>query len=329
MNEMSNRLVSIVIVTAGKNNYIESCLDSVIKQTHPKLEIIAIDNSVNRNFGQDILRRYPNINLYQSQKNLFYCQALNKGIEISKGDFILCLNDDVILDKRFIEEALEGFDIDARIGTVSGKILRLDAKIIDSTGLFLSIWRTAKERGYGKKDIGQFEKSGYIFGVNGAVSFCRRKMLEDIKLGSDYFDSDLRIFYEDLDIAWRAHKFGWKGYYIPKAIAYHIRGGTVRQGKGMNRRCARHFLSDDLHFDLFKNRYLTIIKNETFFGFLLHLPFIVIYDILLWFYLLIFKLSVVKIILSKRIPISSAFRKRTLLKKLISYKHRQAIRVGQ
>jgi GT2 family glycosyltransferase len=141
-------------------------------------------------------------------------------------------------------------------------------------------------------------------------------MLVDIKLGSDYFDSDLRIFYEDLDIAWRAHKFGWKGYYIPGAIAYHIRGGTVRQGKGMNKRYARHFLSDNLHFDLFKNRYLTIIKNETFLGFLLHLPFIVIYDIFLWSYLLIFKFSVVKIILSKKIPISSAFRKRTLLKKL-------------
>jgi GT2 family glycosyltransferase len=316
MDEMSNRLVGIVIVTAGKNNYIESCLDSVTAQTHPKLEIIAIDNSVNQDFSQQVRRHYPEINLFSSPKNLFYCQALNRGIEMSNGDFILCLNDDVILDERFIEEALKGFDIDARIGMVSGKILRSDGKIIDSTGLSISIWRTAKERGYGKKDIGQFEKSRYIFGVNGAVSFYRRKMLVDIKLGSDYFDSDLRIFYEDLDIAWRAHKFGWKGYYIPGAIAYHIRGGTVRQGKGMNKRYARHFLSDNLHFDLFKNRYLTIIKNETFLGFLLHLPFIVIYDIFLWSYLLIFKFSVVKIILSKKIPISSAFRKRTLLKKL-------------
>jgi len=329
MDEMSNRLVSLIIVTAGKNNYIESCLDSVIKQTHPKLEIIAIDNSVNRNFGQDILRRYPNINLYQSQKNLFYCQALNRGIEMSNGDFILCLNDDVILDKRFIEEALKGFNIDTRIGMVSGKILRSDGKIIDSTGLFLSYWRTAKERGYGCRDRGQFEGGGYIFGVNGAAAFYRKVMLDQIKEGQQYFDSDFHIFYEDLDIAWRAHKFGWKGYYIPKAIAYHIRGGTVRQGKGINRRCARHFLSEDLHFDLFKNRYITIIKNETFLGFLLHLPFTVIYDIFLWSYLLIFKFSVVKIILSKRIPISSAFRKRTLLKKLISHKHRQAIRVGQ
>jgi len=44
-------------------------------------------------------------------------------------------------------------------------------KIIDSTGLFLTPWRTAKERGYGDKDRGQFGKEGYIFGVNGAVAF--------------------------------------------------------------------------------------------------------------------------------------------------------------
>jgi len=321
MNEMSK--VSVIIVTAGKGDYLWPCLDSVKRQTCPALEIIVISNSVNQDFTQQARTNYPEVNLFSSPKNLFYCQALNQGIEISRGDFILCLNDDVILDKNFITEAIKGFSQDPRVGMVSGKILRRDGETIDSTGLFLSYWRTAKERGYGCRDRGQFEGGGYIFGVNGAAAFYRKVMLDQIKEGQEYFDSDYHIFYEDLDIAWRAQNFGWKGYYIPKAIAYHIRGGTVRQGKGMDKRYARHFLSDDLHFDLFKNRYLTIIKNETFLGFLLHLPFIVTYDIFVWSYLLIFKFSVVKIILSKRIPISPTFRKRTLLKKLISHKHRQ------
>jgi GT2 family glycosyltransferase len=98
------------------------------------------------------------------------------------------------LDKRFIEIVLRGFRIDKRIGMVSGRILRPDGKIIDSTGLFLSPWRTFKERGYGIKDRGQFEKEGYIFGVNGAVVFYHRDMLEEIKVNSEYFDSDFRFF---------------------------------------------------------------------------------------------------------------------------------------
>jgi len=71
-------------------------------------------------------------------------------------------------------------------------------------------------------------------------------MLERIKIGSprscaqgrgsEYFDADFRFFYEDLDVAWRAHNLGWKSYYIPAAIAYHIRGGTARKDKGVNRK---------------------------------------------------------------------------------------------
>ena len=148
-----------------------------------------MDNALNQDFSQRLINTYPFIKLYASAKNLFYCQALNNGIEASKGDFVLCLNDDVILDKRFIEEALKGFIIDERIGMVSGKVLRSDGKTIDSTGLFLSIWRTAKERGYGLRDIGRYERKKYIFGVNGAVAFYRREMLEQIgikKIGTAY-----------------------------------------------------------------------------------------------------------------------------------------------
>ena len=218
------------------------------------------------------------------------------------------------MDKRFIQEALHGFYQDSSVGMVSGKILRSDGVTIDSTGLFLSPWRTVKERGYGKKDRGQFNAPGYIFGVNGAVAFYRREMLETIKIESDYFDSDFRMFYEDLDIAWRGKLFGWRAYYIPWAVTYHIRGGTARQGLGVARSYARRYLSDELHLDLIKNRYLSIIKNESIFGFLAHLPFIVLYDFLVLSYVLFSRP-----LLFKRLPfnlryLKSALRKRRIIR---------------
>jgi len=283
------KLVSIIIVTRGIKDYLESCLQSVRRQSHPNFETIVIDNS---------------------KTNLFYCAALNKGIKQSKGDFILCLNDDVTLDRRFIENALEGFVINERIGIVSGKIMRCDGKIIDSTGLFLSPWRTAKERGYGVKNLGQFETEGYIFGVNGAVAFYRKEMLEDIKEGDDYFDADFRIFYEDLDIAWRAQRMGWRAYYMPQAIAYHIRGGTVRKVRGINKSYALRYINQDLSSDLIKNRYLVLVKNESFLDFLLHLPWIFFYDSLVWSYILFFRFSLIKKFLLNLKYLKSAFKKR-------------------
>jgi GT2 family glycosyltransferase len=286
MAGMSNELVSIVIVTCGTKDYLWSLLDSIKKQVHHYLEITVIDNSLSLDFKEKIGRYYPGIQVYSSPTNLFYCQAQNIGIKMSKGNFILCLNDDVVLDKSFIEKALKGFFINEKIGMVSGRILRKDGTTIDTTGLFLTPWRTAKERGYGFKNKGQFVKEEYIFGVNGAVAFYRKTMLEEIKEEGNYFDPDFRMFYEDLDIAWRAQNKGWRGYYIPQALAYHVRGGSARGGQGIEKTFARRYLSDELHMDLIKNRYLTIIKNEGFLGFLLHLPFMFLYDLIAWIFIL-------------------------------------------
>ena len=319
---MSNTLVSIVMVTRGLKNYLRLCLDSALKQTYPSYEVIVIDNSLDPDFGRGIGKDYPGIKLYPSAENLFYCQALNRGIALSSGEFILCLNDDVVLDKDFLKEALRGFSRDSKIGMVSGKILRADGKTIDSTGLFLSVWRSAKERGYGLPDTGRFEREEYIFGVNGAVAFYRGKMLDELRINSwfdcahhrEYFDSDFHIFYEDLDIAWRAQRAGWKGYYISQAIAYHTRGGTVRAAEGIGKRFARHYLDDGLCVDLIKNRWLAIIKNETLPGFLSSWPFIVLYDCAMGVYLLFFRPQVVKKLIAGILKYPpSALNKRRLL----------------
>ncbi len=297
MDEKSNGLINVIVVTQKKGDYLESCLKSVSAQTYPNLEVSVIDNS---------------------QENLFYCQALNQGIAQTSGEFVLCLNDDVVLESAFIEEALKGFALSSDIGMVSGKILRMDKQTLDSTGLFLTCWRTAKERGYGKKDRGQFDMPGYVFGVNGAVAFYRRKMLDEIKMDSEYFDQDFRIFYEDLDIAWRAQRFGWEGYYLPKAVAYHLRGGTVRLGEGVNKKYARHYLRDELFVDLIKNRLLVIIKNDSLPKFILFLPIIMLHDVFSWLHIFVFRRRLIKQIIAGLIYIPAAFKKRLILDKRIA-----------
>jgi len=288
-------MVSVVIVTIGAKDYIKLCLDSLRRQTHPPFEIIVIDNSFEPRLAQDINKLYPSVKIYPGSGVPFYAQALNQGIRLTSEEFILCLNDDVVLDKDFIQQALKGFLVKNNIGSVSGKILRGDGKTLDSTGLFLSPWRTAKERGYGRQDFGQFEQEGFIFGVNGAVAFYRKQMLEEIKDANGYFDSRFGMFYEDLDISWRAKRRGWLAYYLPAALAYHVRGGSFRPDSGIGKAMARRYLNDQLHCGLIKNRYLTILKNETGLGFLLRLVPILIYDFCVWGYVLIFCPKVIKL----------------------------------
>jgi GT2 family glycosyltransferase len=312
---MSSKIVSVIIVTAGNNGYIRPLLDSLRSQTWNDCQAIVIDNSLDRDFSFGLARDYPEVKLCVSPENTLYCRALNKGIDQSRGDFILCLNDDVVLDNGFIENALKGFQSGEKIGMVSGKILRRDKKTLDSSGLFLSFARTARERGYGAEDKGQFNKAGYIFGVNGAAGFYRREMLEDTKLSGEYFDQDFGLFYEDLDLAWRAQALGWKGYYQPSAVAYHLRGGTARCRGGAGKKFARLYLDDVLLFALMKNRYLAIIKNESLPGFLISLPFTAFYDIFAWGYILALRWRVLALFFSQGIPVAPALRKRAALNK--------------
>lgn len=305
-----NDLISVIILTCGKNNYFVSCLESVVRQTHPHFEIICIDNSLDPAVSRAALKICPALNVFSSERNLYYCEGMNKGIEMSCGDFILCLNDDVTLDPHFLQEAMKGFLRGDKIGMVSGKVLRQDGVTLDSTGLFLSVWRTAKERGYGVPDRKQFEVEEEVFGVTGAAAFYRRRMLEDIKEAGFWFDPSFNIFFEDLDISWRANRRGWKAYYMPRATAYHVRGGSVRKGSGVGKSCARKYLSDTLHKDLIKNRYLTIIKNETLAGFLAHGFPMFFYDLCSWLFILFQKPRVIALFFAEASLLSRAIRKR-------------------
>ncbi|MFA5119248.1 MAG: glycosyltransferase [Candidatus Omnitrophota bacterium] len=313
--------VSIVIVTAGKGDFIKNCLCSLGKQSFRDTQVIVIDNSLLEHLSLSIVREFPSVRILKNELNMFYCRSLDQGIAVCEGKFILCLNDDVVLEGNFIEEALKGFSVSPDIGMVSGKILRADKKTLDSTGLFLSPWRTAVERGYGTPDEGRFARDGYVFGVNGAVAFYRKALLDGLKVEvspgvTEYFDNDLAFFYEDLDICWRAQNAGWKAYYVPSAIAYHVRGATARRAQGINKRFARFYLNDELNFYLVKNRCLTIIKNEKLICFLMFFPLIFIYDAVTFIYLIFCRPAVLRFFFDPAIPFQSAFRKRQFIKKL-------------
>ena len=294
MEIRSNEIVSVIIVTVGAGDHLRRCLHSLSLQTYSCLDSIVVDNSLQSSWSRGLALSFPAAKFYSSPFRMAYGESLNKGISLSAGAYILCLNDDVVLEASFIQEALRGFSAGPRVGMVSGKILRWDRKTLDSTGLFLSYCRTARERGYGTRDRGQFEQQGFVFGASGAAALYKREMLEDIKQGADYFDSRFRFFYEDLDLAWRGQRAGWLGYYVPSALAYHLRGASLRTPQGISRPLARRFLSEECYLELVKNRYLTILKNETAPRFIWHLPGILFYDLFAWIYLLVFKPKLIK-----------------------------------
>ncbi|MCM8793765.1 MAG: glycosyltransferase family 2 protein, partial [Candidatus Omnitrophica bacterium] len=285
-----NFLITVVVVDWKGNTLLKNCLEALYAQSYKNFEVILIENEPPDDFLKSIKEAFPQIKIIVNKKNLFYASSQNQGIKEANGEFILSLNNDVILDKNFLREAVRSMQDDGEIGIVSGKLLSFDGKIIDSAGQCLSRSRRPLERGYGEKDTGKFDKPGFVFGACGACALYRKKMLEEIKIkDGEYFDGDYGLFYEDLDLNWRAKRFGWKAYYNPKAVAYHLRSGSTKMIKpqwgllGRYRFCS---LSSEHKLMLLKNRYATIIKNENLQSFLKNLSSIFVYDFFLWIYIL-------------------------------------------
>ncbi|HQP91592.1 MAG TPA: glycosyltransferase [Candidatus Omnitrophota bacterium] len=294
-------LVSVIVVSCLKNDLLRSCIDSILSQDYPNIECLVYLNCSDKSKRSNFESKYKNVKFRNSEDNDLFCKPLNSGIRESKGTYVLCLNDDIILSPDLIGICVNAMEKDPVVGILGCCLIRPDKKTFDSCGLLWHPSRKPYDRGYGLKDSGGYSR-GFIFGVNGAAAFFRRKTLEDIKEGSEYFDERYGIYYEDMDISWRANIRGWRSFYEPSARAVHIRGASTRVVKRNIPIFLRNFaighIPHDLKVRLVRNRYITILKNDRLLLFLRDLPWILSYEIRLFFYLLFFDRAVLKDIVS-------------------------------
>jgi GT2 family glycosyltransferase len=308
--------VSVSIVNFNKRELLRECLASVMGQTYPVWEVVVVDNASTDGSAPMVCEEFPRVKVIENPANELFCRAQNTGIRRTTGEYVLVLNNDAVLDRRFVSEMVSAMDADDNIGMVSGKILRRDRLKIDTTGLFLGKDRKPVERGYGEQENGQYEEAGYIFGAGGVAPLYRRDMLRDTEVEGEFFDETYGAFYEDLDLAWRAYRHGWSAYYAPKAVAMHVRGGTAKQELPPVKFLSSFdftFLSRELKARLMMNRYLTMVKNDMPLDFVLNLPFIILYDLKMWAYLIVFSPSVIPEFFRKFGDFSTAWRRRKLI----------------
>jgi len=267
---------------------LKRCLESVQAQRYKDKEIIVILNNPKAINVEEFKIRFKEINFIYNDKNEYLASSYNKGILSSKAEYVLCMNDDVILENNYCSVAVDRIARNDRIGMFIGKIMRFDHKTIDTTGLFLSGARTPLERGFGKKDNGQYGRAGVIFGVSGCCGMYKRSMLENIKDEFGYFDKRFKMFYEDLDLCWRANNNGYKAYYDPCAVAYHKRSLSASQRMPRLRFLQKYYfthLTNQLQAQLIKNRVFTILKNDSILAFIKNFLFIFYYDLKLCLYI--------------------------------------------
>lgn len=256
-----NPMVSVTIVTYNSGRFIKKCLESVLAQKYPNLEVIVVDNA-STDGTADILDQFEGrCRIVYNEKNVGFAAAQNQAIGLSSGDWVLTLNPDVLLMPNFIRALVDAGSVDPSVGTVCGKLLTMTAgfelpakPLVDSTGIYFNPMMRHLDRGSQEVDNGHFLNPEYVFGATAAAAFYRRAMIEDVSMNGEFFDPDFFVYREDADVAWRAQLLGWKCLYTPAARGYHVR--SVLPG---NRRA----LPPEINMHSVKNRFLMRIKNMT------------------------------------------------------------------
>lgn len=229
--------VSVIIVNWNGKHFMGPCLDSILHQSHELYDVYLVDNDstdgstefAEKNYAAEI--KSGKLKMVKNDKNYGFAEGNNVGIRRALGNsnvkYIATLNADTVAGKDWLKKLVAVAETDEKIGMCQGKILLMDRKKIDSTGLLFYRSATWWDRGEGETDAGQHDLRREIFGVSAAAALYGREMLEDAATDGEFFDSDFFGYVEDIDLSIRGRLRGWKSVYEPSAIVYHHRGGTT------------------------------------------------------------------------------------------------------
>lgn len=219
--------VSAVIPTWNRADLVRSVLNNLRSQTRAPDEVIVADNgsidsteAVVREFGAVCVR---------FDSNRGFAAAVNEGVRQATGDWVLILNNDVILDPDWLERILEATltgDYAFAMGKLfqSGEVNQLDGSwdLISRGGY---AWRCGYER------------------LDGPVWAARREVAlapmtaalfhRDVFQTVGYLETRFESYYEDVDFGIRCALAGLKGVYEPAARAVHM--GKTTYGKSAAR----------------------------------------------------------------------------------------------
>ena len=291
--------VSINLVTLNGKKYLPYLLDSLKNQTFRDFELLAVDNGSIDGTVEYFEKEWPQIKVVKNHKNIGFALAHNQAIKYSRGDYILMLNQDVVIENDFLEKIVNFMDKNDQIGAAQGKLCRWKVsesdgflesektKIIDAVGIKLYKNFKLIEEGAGEEDKGQYNLPKEVFAVSGALPIFRRQALEDIKFSQEYFDELFISYKEDIDLSWRMRLRGWKIFYCPEAVAYHARGVSGKNDlsdlSAVNNRKNK---SEFANYHSYKNHLMMLMKNLTAKDLLKYGIFIFWYELKKFVYLL-------------------------------------------
>jgi GT2 family glycosyltransferase len=220
--------------------FLEQCLNSVksaLKNVSGEVFIVD-NNSVDRSVEM-VQKKFPEYHLIANRDNRGFSRANNQAIEICKGEYVLLLNPDTIIEEDTLEKVISFMDDTANAGG-------LGVRMIDGKGVFLPESKRGlptpevafykifglskifpKSKRFGKYHLGYLDEfeTNEIEILSGAFMLMRHETLNKVGL----LDEAFFMYGEDIDLSYRILKGGYKNYYFPETRIIHYKGESTKK----------------------------------------------------------------------------------------------------
>jgi GT2 family glycosyltransferase len=197
--------------------------------------VVVIDNGSDDGTAE-WLAAQPDLRVIRNAQNVGFAAACNQGIQASKSPLVAVLNDDTQPEPQWLESLVSAMRMGEgqRVGACASLLLFADQpNVVQSAGIAVDRAAIAWDRlrGY-PADAAVVQRAGEVFGASAGAALYRRAMLDEVGL----FDERFFAYLEDVDLAWRAQRAGWRCLYVPAARALHRTSATSGEGSVMKYR---------------------------------------------------------------------------------------------
>ena len=183
--------------------------------------------------------KFPEVQIIENKKNTGFSYANNQAIKISKGEYILLLNPDTVVEEDTFEKIVAFMDVHPDAGALGVKMLDGKGNFLPESkrGLptpavaFYKIFGLSalfpKSKIFGKYHLGFLDekKIHEVEVLAGAFMLLRKTTLEKVGL----LDETFFMYGEDIDLSYRINLGGYKNYYFPETRIIHYKGESTKK----------------------------------------------------------------------------------------------------
>jgi len=275
-NNSINTTLSIIVVTFNSADHIRGCLESIINNGFDHIQIIVVDNA-SVDDTRNICKAFQNINLIYNNNNMGFAKAVNIGIKVSTGQFVLLLNPDIVLPINCLKELVDILVRQPQVGMIGSMLVQENGSIDlacrrnfpTTRDVFFRLlgidkcFPKSKFFNHYNPTYVDMSLAGEVECISGAFMLVRREAIQDVGL----MDEAFFLYGEDVDWAFRFKLANWKIYYYPTIKVLHYKRGSSKKNVDPKTICAFYdsaYLYYLKYLGPWNSRFVNILIRFTF-----------------------------------------------------------------